>query len=300
MLRDAVGTLGGRAPVTAAGAASGPWAYPTDWSALLADASVAFGPFDSAGVPLWLVRGRPEYTPSRIAGFALACWSAGDTDARRAERWLGAARWFATQPDGQFWYPFDVGALKAPWLSCIGQGQGISVLCRAHLVFGGDEWLASAALAARPLLVPLESGGLLGRLPSGAPFFEEYPGHIPHVLNGCLHAWVGLDELTRLGAAPRHAPDVLASVAEGLAASMQLWDVNGWSSYTPRRATRVPNVNTLNYHIVHSALLEYVASRSGHAALEAQAVRWRASSLHATTRLVALSRKIAFRVSEGW
>jgi hypothetical protein len=300
ILEDALGTLRGRAPVKSSGTLGDDWAYPTDWSASLVDAHDAFGPFDSTGVPLWRVRGALQYTPSRIAGFALACWSAGDRTPDRAARWRGAAQWFATQPRGEFFYPFDLGPLQAPWLSCIGQGQGISVLCRAHLVWGGDTWLAAAAQAAHALLQPVHDGGVLGTLANGAPFFEEYPGYIPHVLNGCLHAWVGLDELQRLGAAPPGTKALLSDVAAGLAATISDWDVRDWSTYTPRVGSQRPNVNTLNYHIVHAALLTYVGARSGQAPLVRQATQWDRSRHRTVARVRALASKVQFRLAEGW
>ncbi|MDF1502346.1 D-glucuronyl C5-epimerase family protein [Roseisolibacter sp. H3M3-2] len=286
----------GDADVRAADWAADPWRYPTDWSALLPRVDEMFGPFDDAGLPLQPAGGRHHHNPSRIAGWALLLWNARPEGWR--ERFLAAARWFAEQPDGRFAYTFDAGPMRAPWLSCIGQGQGLSVLTRAAVATRDDAWLDAARRAVPVLGVPVAEGGLLDRLPDGSPFLEEYPGSYAHVLNGCLHALVGLDDLARAGddagVALRDA--VLAATA----ANVGRWDAGGWSTYDLGMRGRAPNLATLNYHRVHAIFLRYLAGRHGLALLAAAAERWEAGAARPAARGRALLGKLRYRLAEGW
>lgn len=299
ILEDLGGYVTGKPLVGVSDTLKDPWAYPTEWSRTLERADHYFGPFDTAGTPLWRVGDELHYNPSRIAGYALALWNVRDgwTDGDRSN-FMACADWFAAQQDARFEYRFDGAGLKAPWLSCIAQGQGMSVLVRAWLLTKREAYLDQASLAAKWLLRPVSDGGLLDRLPDGSWFFEEYPGSYPHVLNGCLHALVGIDDLAR--ARPLDGPlgEAAAEVMKALSANLDAWDIGGWSTYDFAPGSRTANLNTVNYHAVHVALLGHVAG--GDPVLTRYAETWRRTLASPRSRLVAMIRKIRYRLAESW
>lgn len=300
ILEDLGGYVTGRPLVGISDTLKDPWAYPTEWSRTLKRVDHYFGPFDPAGTPLWRVGEELHYNPSRIAGFALALWNVRDdwasNDGRR--KFMACADWFASQDRARFEYRFDGAGLKAPWLSCIAQGQGISVLVRAWLLTGLDAYLDQASLATTWLLRPVSEGGLLDYLPDGSWFFEEYPGSYPHVLNGCLHALVGLDDLARVRPLDPDASEAVSQVKGALSANLAAWDIGGWSTYDFAPGRRAANLNTVNYHAVHIALLAHVAGDSP--LLNGYADAWRGTLVNPGSRLIAMLRKIRYRIAESW
>ena len=300
ILEDLIGYVTGRPVVGISDTLKDPWAYPTEWSRTLKRADYYFGPFDPAGTPLWRVGEELHYNPSRIAGFALALWNVRDdwalNDGQR--KFLACADWFARQDCARFEYRFDGAGLKAPWLSCIAQGQGISVLVRAWLLTGLDAYLNQASIATKWLHRPVSDGGLLDYLPDGSWFFEEYPGSYPHVLNGCLHALVGLDDLARVRTLDTTVSEAVSKVMEALEANLAAWDVSGWSTYDFAPDGRTANLNTVNYHAAHIALLAHIAGERP--LLDAYVETWRRTLSSPGSRLIALLRKMAYRLVESW
>ena len=300
ILEDMSGYVTGRPLVGISDTMNDPWAYPTDWRRTLERADYYFGPFDRVGTPLWRVGEDLHYNPSRIAGYALAHWNVREewTEGEGRRDFLACADWFAVQNDARFEYRFDGAGLKAPWLSCIAQGQGISVLVRAWILTGLDAYLDQASLATKWLIRPVSDGGLLDRLPDGSWFFEEYPGSYPHVLNGCLHAIVGLEDLARVRRLDIAASEAVSEVRGALVANLKAWDINGWSTYDMAPDARSANLNTVNYHAAHVALLAHVAG--GDPTLALQAETWRKAMSNPGSRLFAMLRKIRYRLAESW
>lgn len=285
----------------------GGWPYPLNCLFMLDDPARHFEPRDAAGVPM--KRFAPplgaQYLPTRVAAYGLACWQAWKAgDASRRDRFFVAADWFAGQRDGAFRHDFDLPSvgLKAPWLACNAQGEGISVLARAHAETGAARYRDVAVAALAPLRRPVAEGGLLSALPDGGAFLEEYPGSAhPHVLNGCLYGMIGLHDLERI-APETGAGALLADLVEAVARNVTAWERGGWSlyQYAPAGSGLPVNYNTPGYQNVHIALLSHLAEISGEARLAAAAERLRRAADSLPRRLIALGGKIAYRAHAGW
>jgi hypothetical protein len=283
--------------------------YPLDWSFQLDRPSDYFEPFDAAGVPLRDLPGAIErqYLPSRIAAYALANWNrwAADNSTVARERFLASCNWFAGQEEGAFRHDFSLVGMSPGWLSCIAQGEGVSVLVRG-LALTGDERMANAARKAADWLGrSVAEGGLLAHLPDGGAFLEEYPGtQYRHVLNGCLYALVGLDDLVAAGLDPSGTAaalrdDVIASIERNLPS----WEIGDWTTYDFRSSHASmarANPNTLTYQTVHWILLDYLAVRLDRPLLAAAAGRWKAAGESFTQRAKALGGKLAYRLGHGY
>ena len=287
----------------------GHWTYPLDWSYQLKRPDDYFLPCDDEGIPLRDLPGRIErqYLPSRIAAYALANWNEHVVDGSEMsrQRFLSCCNWFASQPEGAFRHEFMLVGMEAGWLSCIAQGEGISVLVRGYKLTGESYFAEAAIRAAAWLSHPVEGGGLLDHLPDGYPFLEEYPlTQYRHVLNGCLYATVGLDDLVLAGLdRTGEFTELRDGVVSGIAANLPRWEIGNWTTYDFRanfEDDNPPNPNTLTYQNVHWILLDHLGHRLNKDELLAAALRWRNASASTTQRLKALFGKIAYRFSHGY
>ncbi|MFZ0760391.1 MAG: D-glucuronyl C5-epimerase family protein, partial [Candidatus Sulfotelmatobacter sp.] len=174
------------------------------------------GACDSAGIPQLDYRGKigPQYNPIAIAQYALGNYNlfrrTGSAD--RCKNFLRAADWLVLhlEPNLQglaVWnHHFDWeyrDTLRAPWYSALAQGQGISVLVRAHLLHshqlgidkssGDSPYLHAAQRALASFFQPVTEGGVAFTDQRGDVWFEEYVVSPPtHILNGFMWAAWGV------------------------------------------------------------------------------------------------------------
>ncbi len=275
-------------------------AYPVDLAFTLEREDLYYRPKDADGLPvrIYLSAGR-QYNPTRIAAYALAHYNRYLDHEDEADKatFFRAAEWFMRSPDGRWRYEFDWGELKAPWVSAMAQGEGVSVLVRAWYLSGEDRYLEQALRALEPFTQPANEGGVLSFLESGDPFLEEYPTPRPvHVLNGFLYAVIGLADLERIAGQvlPKglRASDWLGVLTKHLNG----WNLGFWSAYdlaVGRYGLRNPA--TVSYHRLHIAQLRFLGEWGSSDVLIAVARQWQAYLKSTVNRVRALALKISFR-----
>lgn len=279
--------------------ASSTGAYPIDLDFTLVREALYYEPKDVNGIPLrsYSSVGR-QYSPTRVAAFGLANFNRFRLTGCHAckQRFLRAADWFMQSPDGRWRYDFDWGELKAPWISCMAQGEAMSVLTRAYKITGNKEYFDTAVLAIEPLSLGIADGGLRSEINGGLPFLEEYPTRQPsHTLNGFLYAMIGIHDLGTI------EPEALRKVQfsdllRTLVENWRLWDLGYWSAYDLKFSNRGRrNPATVSYHRLHISQLRYIALCTGAQSLLDVAVRWEAQQHRVANRLRALAAKIKYR-----
>lgn len=276
--------------------------YPLDLEFTLTDQKHYYARFDSRGIPMreYSASGL-QHVPTRVAAFGLAHFNrwlrTGDCVSR--DQFLLMASWFMKSPDARWTYNFDLLGMRAPWISCMAQGEGISVLCRAFLLTGDYAYVNQACRAAQPLSTTIEDGGLRSMIDGKWMFLEEYPLSTPrHTLNGFLYALVGLIDLCKIRPEQRGLLE-LEQLLATLSNRWFLWDTGYWSSYDLHLSSgRRPNLSTMQYHNIHMALLEFVSQETGRDDIGAIAARWRCFAGSRWCRLRALAAKIAYRAQE--
>jgi heparosan-N-sulfate-glucuronate 5-epimerase len=274
------------------------WVYPLDLEFTLDNETLHYSPKDDAGIPVLVYKtvGR-QYNPTRIAAYALAHFNRHhriSDDVSRRE-FLRAADWFASAKKGEWLYHFDWMDLKAPWLSCMAQGEGISVLTRAYRLTSAERYLDQARQAARTFTIPVGAGGVRSRL-GNDDFLEEYPTSNPaHVLNGFLYALIGIHDLMRIDASVADELGFKDLVAT-LQSNVMKWDLEYWSAYDlssgpgGRR-----NATTLAYHDLQIAQLDYLGLVLDSSELRRVADRWTSQRQVLPYRIRALSSKLLYR-----
>jgi len=304
LLVDVGSYLTGRHPLADYAGFDDRWLHPIDCSWMLRDADEHFGPFDSGGLPMQELSGiGAVYVPSRTAAFGFAHWNEQRLHRngrdRHIEAFLAAANWFAGFSDGRIWHDFPLLTLSAPWLSGLAQGEALSIFARAYLLTDDAVWRDRSDVAARWLAEPVEMGGVLGRLPDGSPFLEEYPGtRHANVLNGCLYALAGLKDALDIGAAEI---GLVERIADSVEANLGAWNRGGWSLYEWAAPDEtVANFNTPSYQRVHIALLAHLGATLKREAFLREAEALQQGLARPTLRIRALANKLRYRSSHGW
>jgi heparosan-N-sulfate-glucuronate 5-epimerase len=244
------------------------------------------GQFDNAGIPLLNYHGKLglQYNPIAIAQYGLGNYNlfCRTQDPQRRSKFLTVADWLAThlEENGSgMWvwnHPFDWAyrtRLKAPWYSALAQGQGISVLVRAHREVGDTLYFDAAQRAFEPLLKTADNGGVACRDDSGHTWLEEYIVSPPtHILNGFIWAsWGVYDYFLATGESV--AQRLFDQAVETLAANLHRYDAAFWSLYE-QSGTRMKMLASPFYHHLHIVQLEILYRLTGREIFRQYAMRW--------------------------
>lgn len=274
--------------------------YPLDLDFTLANEKFYYPKKDSFGIPVKQYKTAGiQYNPTRIAAFALAHFnqyiSNGNPNSRNT--FLSMADWFLKSEDGLWKYNFDWGDLKAPWISGMAQGEGISVLVRAYLLTENAKYLDKAFQAIYPFSLSVENGGVRSKIDGKWDFLEEYPSKRPsHTLNGFLYALVGIKDLIDI------EPDVesqtgFSELIDTLSNQWFRWDLSTWSAYDLQRSpSGRANFATVSYHKVHISLMKYLGLKLNLCELQKCSDKWFNDYMSLRNRLRALRGKIIYRL----
>lgn len=266
------------------------------------------GPFDSCGIPQLDYHGRIglQYNPIAIAQHGLGNYNLWQrhSDPQRRQKFFLMADWLCSHleknRDGfSVWnHHFDWeyrDTLKAPWYSALAQGQGISLLVRAHKESGDQQYLESAARAFASFQHSTDEGGVAFTDESGDLWFEEYIVSPPtHILNGFIWALWGVYDffLATREASPQ---ELFSRGVRTLLHNLERYDLGFWSLYE-QSGTRLPMVASSFYHQLHIVQLRIMHRLTGEAKFVDVADRWHSYALSRSRRVRALCYKSAFKL----
>jgi hypothetical protein len=266
------------------------------------------GPHDARGIPLLNYRGEigMQYNPIAVAQWGLGNYNAFCRNARSAarEKFLLASDWLCERLEQNshgvhVWnHLFDWEyrqALRAPWYSGLAQGQGISLLVRAHAETGEMKYLHKAGLAFRAFQANTESGGVVFRDKQGDIWFEEYIVLSPtHILNGFIWAaWGVYDYFLATGS--REAIDLFARAVETLQSNLASYDLGFWSLYE-LSGTLLPMIASPFYHRLHVTQLRVMHRITSENIFAQFANSWENYARSRSKRTRALCYKGAFKL----
>lgn len=244
------------------------------------------GQFDSAGIPLLDYHGRIglQYNPIAIAQYGLGHFNLFCRNGKQEHRrkFISVADWLVAHlelnPSGLWvWnHYFDWeyrSPLKAPWYSALAQGQGISLLVRAHADTDNDMYLNAAQRAFEAFLKPMDQGGVVHKDSDGNTWFEEYIVSPPtHILNGFIWASWGVYDYYLATGEPC-AEKVFEKAIRTLAANIRHYDVGFWSLYE-LSGTRLKMVASTFYHSLHIVQLIILQLLTGEPVFRTYAELW--------------------------
>lgn len=283
--------------------------YPVDLDFTLEDEVNYYHPFDEYGIPMKVYASKgKQYNPTRIASYGFAHWGRYQNNGNEIhkEEFMKVLSWFYKNSHNGLWfYEFEWNSLEKNWISCMAQGEGISILVRGYLLTSDEKYLDLAIKVIEPFKKTIKDGGVLSFINGESIFFEEYPTENPvHVLNGFLYSLIGLIELREvlenLVDRKVEASD-LGRLIENAVASLEKnidrWDSGSWSYYDLHLEEKsIRNISTIIYHMLHVTQLRFIAIKTDNKYLWGVSDRWEGYMDHSIYRMKALVIKIIYRL----
>lgn len=267
------------------------------------------GAYDANGIPQLDYHGHIglQYNPIAIAQYGLGnynLWRRTGGPSRK-EKFFRTADWLCNNleqnPCGlAVWnHHFDWeyrNTLKAPWYSALAQGQGISVLLRAHTDSGNQKYLDAARRAFAGFQTPIEDGGLAFTDNSGDLWFEEYIVSPPtHILNGFIWALWGVRDYA-LATGDGAASQLFERGVRTLGHNLARYDLGFWSLYE-QSGTLLPMVASAFYHRLHIVQLRVMYRLTNQDVFSQYADRWENYARSRINQTAAHWYKIAFKLA---
>ncbi len=266
------------------------------------------GAYDAAGIPMLDYRGAIglQYNPIALAQWGLANYNrfCETGDSVRIEKALKSADWLAanlqTNSHGvHVWnHHFNWeyrSTLKAPWYSGLAQGQGVSLLLRAHAQTQDEKYERSARQAFVALTKPIAEGGVLYEDGERNLWIEEYLVDPPtHILNGFIWALWGVFDFYAAHA-DALAKQIFDRGVATLLHNLSRFDTGYWSLYE-QSGTRLKMLASPFYHRLHIVQLRVMANLTGNRRFADVADRWEVYAQRRANRARALLEKSVFKL----
>ena len=266
------------------------------------------GAYDASGIPQLDYHGRIglQYNPIAISQYGLGnynLWLSTNDPSRRKKFFL-VADWLVSNLEQNsrglsVWnHHFDWEyreTLKAPWYSGLAQGQGISLLVRAHKESNDSRYVEAAQRAFASFQHSITDGGVAFTDDSGDLWFEEYIVSPPtHILNGFIWALWGVHDYF-LATQDDSAQELFGRGVRTLLHNLGRYDLGFWSLYE-QSGTRLPMVASRFYHQLHIVQLRVMFRLTGEKEFLRVADRWESYSRSGIKRTRALCYKSAFKL----
>ena len=266
------------------------------------------GHYGSGGIPMLDYHGAIglQYNPIAIAQWGLANYNrfCQTRDDARWQKTLKSADWLCAnleQNSHGLWvwnHHFDWeyrDTLKAPWYSGLAQGQGVSLLLRAHAQSASEKYLQAARQAFVALTRPITEGGVLFTDGAGDLWLEEYLVDPPtHILNGFMWALWGVFDYA-VACRDSAAQDIFDRGVKTLTHNLARYDTGYWSLYE-QSGTRMKMLASPFYHQLHIVQLRVMAMLTRDKLFAETADRWQYYSTRFSNRALALAEKSAFKL----
>ena len=267
------------------------------------------GPYDRSGIPLLNYHGNIglQYNPIAIAQYGLGNYNLYKRthDLARLQKLRMVADWLVTNLELNrhgilVWnHHFDWDyrtPLKAPWYSGLAQGQGISLLLRAHAETQDDTYLQAAHRAFEAFGRPVERGGVVFFDDAGQPWLEEYLVSPPtHILNGFIWALWGVYDYF-LATKDHRAGNLFDGSGRTLMTNLDRYDAGFWSLYE-LSGTLLTMLASPFYHRLHIVQLKILHRLTGEDVFLAYAKRWERYNASLLNRWSALAYKVVFKLA---
>jgi len=266
------------------------------------------GAYDQAGILMLNYHGRIglQYNPIAIAQWGLGNYNAfcRTRHKKHRDKFLAASDWLCAHLEQNrsgtsVWnHHFDWEyrtVLRAPWYSGLAQGQGISLLVRAHRETGARSYLEVAERAFASFLKCIDDGGVAFNDQQGNLWFEEYIVSPPtHILNGFIWALWGVHDYF-LATQNSAARELFGNAVQTLRSNLDRYDLGFWSLYE-QSGTWLPMVASPFYHRLHIVQLRVMYRLTGEEMFARVADKWEAYAGSLAKRTRALCCKSVFKL----
>ncbi len=266
------------------------------------------GHYDDKGIPMLNYRGIVglQYNPIAIAQYGLGNYNlyCRTREEDRKNKFLHAANWLVknleeTSYGTKVWnHHFDWeyrDTLKAPWYSALAQGQGLSVLVRAHKETGNDEYMTAAMNAFLTFKKDVKEGGVTYIDNKNYLWFEEAIVDPPtHILNGFIWAAWGIHDYF-LHTRERESDLLFNEAVRTLKNNLSQFDAGFWSLYE-QSGTSMKMLASPFYHDLHIVQLKVMYKLTNESIFKDFAQKWYNYKRSAFKRTAAIMYKSLFKL----
>lgn len=244
--------------------------------------------FDENGIPLIKIRDLgPQYYPVTISLYGLESISKYYTnkDKKFYSSFMNVCEYLIkTQvADGCWYVNYDyhygvreAGVCKAPWVSALSQGWGISCLVRAFYLTGESKYLNSALNGLKPFTKDVTEGGVQRKVFNQYIMYQEYPTETPtHILNGFMFSLLGIYDLYK-ATNDNHVKALFDTGVDTLINTVSMYDLGNVSSYDLTHIIIPGNASKFHYgyHLTHVKELSALNSILNNDILSKVMKRW--------------------------
>lgn len=224
---------------------------------------------DDDSVPSTIVdSGETIYFPIAIFQYGLGAYDLYLVSKENSmkDKMLSCADWAVNnQQSNGSWVTFSFENSEHPY-SSMAQGEGISLLVRAHLETRDQKYLDAARKAVEFMFIPLVEGGT-SLYQDGDVFFYEYT-YEPLILNGWIFSLWGIYDYVKY-TNDESAQKVLSASLESLKKTLPKYDTKYWSKYDMEKRICSPF-----YHNLHIAQLNVMYDLFGDEIYKEYADKW--------------------------
>ena len=266
------------------------------------------GHYDESGIPMLNYQGHIglQYNPIAIAQYGLGnynlwCYTHEES---RYQKFITAADWLVdnlgkNRHGLSVWmHHFDFeyrDTLCDPWYSGLAQGQGLSVLVRAHKETGDMRYLSAATSAFEPFKKEVDQGGVIYSDENGNKWIEEYIVDPPtHILNGFIWASWGLYDYW-LYTGNQEALLIFELSVKTLEENLIKYDTWYWSIYE-QSGKRIKMLASPFYHQLHIVQLKVMYTLTGKSLFNTYAEKWASYSNSKFNKYFAYTHKALFKL----
>lgn len=242
---------------------------------------------DSKGIPQFMYREKLNYNPIQIIQFGIEEYGyyIDNKNHKHLENALLIGEWAIDNIDSNngcwnfefnFFHPLIEYEIEGPWCSALGQGQGISLMCRLYSIDQKEVYKETVELALKPFFLTVEEGGVLEHFQEMI-FFEEYPTRpATYTLNGFIYSIFGLYDAYKIFGLIE-AKQLFDEAILTLKKVLPLYDDSRLSYYDLSHFTGSPRKTVQNskYHILHIKLLQALISIEPDDTFEFYIKRWK-------------------------
>jgi heparosan-N-sulfate-glucuronate 5-epimerase len=266
------------------------------------------GHYDDEGIPMLDYRGIVglQYNPIAISQYGLGNYNlyCRTKEETRKTKFLNAANWLVknleeTDCGTRVWcHHFDWeyrDTLKAPWYSALAQGQGLSLLVRAHRETGNDNYITTAKKVFHTFKKDVKEGGVTYTDSKHYLWFEEAIVNPPtHILNGFIWATWGIYDYFLY--TKEHEANILFNEAvKTLKDNLSQFDAGFWSLYE-QSGTRMKMLASTFYHSLHIVQLRVMHKLTGESIFKDFADNWDNYRKNAIKKTAAKIYKAIFKI----
>ena len=185
--------------------------------------------------------------------------------------------------------------LESPWYSGLAQGQGLSVLVRAHKETKEQKYKTALNEAVKVFFESTHNGGVNFKDSKGYNWIEEYIVHPPtHILNGFIWGIWGIYDYS-IYFNDKRAMSLFNGYKKTIVENIKTFDTGYWSLYE-HSGTLIKMISSPFYHKLHIVQLKIMYQITGDDIFNKISKKWISYEKNYFFKNLAFYQKVVFKL----